>query len=72
MNAITAGQTLTARSACDSECIFSVEVVARTAKTARVIVRGEESRCKIHTSPDGREYIMALGTYSMAPAFYAN
>jgi hypothetical protein len=69
---ITSGQTLTARSACDYDCIFQIEVLARTPKTATVRYQGKVSRCKIYTNNEGHEYVRALGTYSLAPSFYAN
>ncbi len=68
---IAAGQTLTARSACDYECIFSVRVVGRTGSFAIIEGRNKIKRVKIHQSEDG-EYIYALGRYSMAPTFWAS
>jgi len=64
----TKNTILTARSICDHDCIFEVELLKRTAKTATVLVRGVQKRCKIH-SRDGEEFIFALGQYSMAPQF---
>ena len=61
-------KTLTARSACDYDCIFEVEEIKRTAKTVTIKYRGEQRRCKIHTIC-GERYIFALGQYSMAPMF---
>jgi len=61
-------KTLTARSACDYDCIFEVEEIKRTAKTVTIKYRGEQRRCKIHTIC-GEQYIFALGQYSMAPMF---
>ena len=60
--------TLTARSICDNDCIFKVELIKRTAKTATIKYHGVPRRCKIHTH-DGEEFIYALGQYSMAPQF---
>ncbi len=69
---IAAGQTLTARSACDYECIFSVRVVGRAGSFAIIETRmSGTKRVKIHQSADG-EYIYALGRYSMAPVFHAS
>ena len=62
-------KTLTARSVCDYHCIFKVQLVKRTAKTATIVSRGETKRCKIHNR-DGEEFIYALGQYSMAPMFF--
>lgn len=66
------GQTITSRSVCDSNCIFSLEIISRTEKTATVKIKGEKElkRCKIHLS-DGVEKMYALGSYSMAPVFSA-
>ena len=66
---IESGTTLTARSICDSDCIFSLQVISRTAKTATVKFLGREKRTKIHTDDRG-EYIMPE-RYSMAPTFRA-
>jgi hypothetical protein len=71
LKTIAAGQTLTARSIGDYECIFSCEVVKRSNTFATVKIGKEEKRCKIHVY-DGYEYIYALGQYSMAPMFKAN
>lgn len=69
---IKAGQTLTARSVCDHECVFSVEVIDRKGRFATVRTSKGESRKKIYTGADGGEYLFALGKYSMAPIFRAN
>lgn len=63
---------LTARSLCDYDCIFEVQVLARSGSFVQVKAMGEEKRCKIKTMPDGEEFIMAHGRYSMAPAFRAS
>ena len=65
---IEAGTTLTARSICDSECIFTAEVIKATAKTITVKCMGNVKRCKIHEF-EGRRFIYATGRYSMAPTF---
>lgn len=66
--AITAGSTLTARSACDHNCIFSLEVISRTEKSAMIKYDGKTRRAKIHTGYDGEEFIRPEN-YSMAPIF---
>jgi len=70
LDKIEVGATYSTSSACDSECIYSVTIVSRTAKTAMVDLgnMGGVKRCKIH-SYNGREYVMAYGKYSMAPSF---
>ena len=61
---------LETRSLCDHDCIFRVELVKMTDKSAFVIVdKGEVTRCKIKTSFDRTRYIMPYGSYSMAPSF---
>ena len=70
-NAIQAGQTLSARSVCDYDCIFNCEVLARKGSFATVKFMGNEKRCKVRIDSDGREFLMPVN-YSMAPVFRAN
>lgn len=70
MKKIEVGTTLEARSSCDYECIFRAKVISRTAKRATVQIHGETKTCGIKVR-DGVEFIMALGSYSMAPIFCA-
>lgn len=58
-----AGKTYTARSICDSNCIISVEVAKRTAKTLTT-KGGQRLRIAVR---DGVEYVKPWGSYSMAP-----
>lgn len=67
---IKAGQTLTARSICDYECVFTAEIIERKGNFATVKAQGETKRVKIYNNGDG-EFIYALGKYSMAPIFRA-
>lgn len=67
---IAAGQTLTARSVGDYDCIFSVEVVSRTEKSAIIVQDGKTKRTKIHTDSYGDEYVRPE-RYSFAPMFRA-
>ena len=69
-NKIEAGQVLTARSACDSACIFSAAIISRSGGFATVKAQGNVRRVKIFTGPEG-EYVYALGRHSMAPIFRA-
>jgi hypothetical protein len=69
-NTIQAGQTLKARSACDHDCIFSVEVIERKGSFVTVKAQGNVSRKKVMTDDRG-EYVYAMGKYSMAPIFRA-
>ena len=67
---ITAGNTLKARSVCDSDCIFTCKIIARKGSFATIVVQGKEKRVKIHADDRG-EFVFALGRYSMAPVFRA-
>jgi len=62
--------TITAKSVCDSNCIFSVKVLDRKNDTVTLQFNNEAPfKKKVKKSYDGSEYVMALGTYSMAPMF---
>lgn len=67
----TVGQTYTTRSACDYDCIFSITIAARTAKT----ITTTEGR-KYRISKDLTEYYGAEsvkeGAWSFAPIFRAD
>jgi hypothetical protein len=68
---IKAGQTLTARSACDYECIFTAEVLERKGAFVTVKAQGNtRRRVKVMNLGDG-EFIYAMGKYSMCPIFRA-
>ena len=72
MTTIKPNTTISARSICDSECIFTAFVVSRKGNFVTLIVKGnkEPIRKKVMVNKfDGSEYVMALGNYSMAPAF---
>jgi len=68
MNKIEVGQTLSARSACDHDCIFTAQVIARGGSFVTVRVQGSTNRVKVKTDADG-EFIFAMGRFSMAPIF---
>lgn len=72
MKTFTTGQQLSTRSACDHDCIFTGEIVKRTAKTVHVktAMSGTVKR-KIQIDSEGNEYIFPEGQYSMAPIFRA-
>lgn len=61
-----AGKTYKTRSVCDSDCIISVEVISRTAKTIKARVNREEKTLRIGVY-DGAEFVKPWGSYSMAP-----
>jgi hypothetical protein len=67
------GKTYTTRSICDSNCVFTIKVVARTAKTIKTIDEdGEPRTYRVSISAwDGAERV-SMGSYSMAPGFSAN
>lgn len=64
------GKIYTARSVCDSECVFQIRITSRTEKTVTAKTMHGDKRCKIHIF-DGVESVFALGQYSMAPIFRA-
>ena len=64
------GKTYYCRSACDHECIFTIKVVKRTAKTVTYMYHGQERRSNIKLDEHGNEYIKP-DNYSMAPVFRA-
>lgn len=65
------GQELSARSACDWDCIFRYTVVSRTAKFVTVKYHNQLKRVSIRVR-DGVEYCYPLGTYSMAHSISAS
>lgn len=58
------GQTYQTRSICDSECVISVTVAKRTAKT---ITTPAGKTLRIGKFYDGAEMVKPWGSYSMAP-----
>lgn len=61
-----AGKTYTTRSVCDHDCVISVTIQKRTAKTVTAEVRGEVKTFRVAVY-DGAEFIKPWGSYSMAP-----
>lgn len=66
-----AGKTYTTRSVCDHNCVISVTIQKRTAKTVTAEVRGEIKSFRVAVY-DGAEFIKPWGSYSMAPIVRAN
>ena len=65
------GKTYTAESLFDSNCVFSLLVISRTAKTLTIkFDEGFTKRCKVYEHKEA-EACYALGTYSMEPCFSA-
>ncbi len=66
------GQKLSNSSICDHNCVFTAEVVKRTARTVTITSDRGVKRCKIHIDTCGEgEFIFPYGRYSMAPIFRA-
>lgn len=72
MNKFESGKTYTARSICDHNCIFTVNVIKRTAKTILAYVdnSSDPKRLRI-TERNGEEMVWPHGSYSMAPIVIA-
>jgi hypothetical protein len=64
------GNTYTARSICDFNCVFSFQVIKRTAKTITVNGEGKIRNLRPYIY-NGAEQAMPLGRYSMAPVITA-
>lgn len=64
------GKTYYSRSVCNHDCIFTIEVVKRTAKTVTYIYKGKQRRSTIKLDENGNEWIRP-DNYSMAPVFRA-
>jgi hypothetical protein len=60
------GKTYTTRSIGDHNCIISITVDSRTAKTIKAKINGENKTLRIKER-DGFEFVMPWGNYSMAP-----
>lgn len=65
-----AGKTYTARSIGDADCIISVTIERRTAKTVTAKVFGELKSFRVALF-DGVEFISPWGSYSMSPVIKA-
>jgi hypothetical protein len=64
------GNTYSCRSICDYNCIFSFEVVKRTASTVSIKSGGKIVRRKVRVF-DGVECLDPHGRYSMSPVLRA-
>jgi hypothetical protein len=67
MKAFEISKTYQARSACDHNCIFSITIVSRTAKT----VKTADGKTLRVGSFEGVEFVRPMGSYSMAPIIRA-
>ena len=70
MGTFKTGQTYTARSACDHNCIFIFKVIKRTAKFLTIDHDGDTKRIGVKVDNEG-EWALPLGSYSMAPVIRA-
>lgn len=68
------GQTVTARSACDSECVFVWTVTARSARFVTFTDdTGRDARVGVKVDAHtGAEWAMPQGSFSMAPVVRAD
>ena len=67
------GQELSAKSICNSDCVFKATVLKRTAKFVTLQMEGENEAVRVGiTTTDGVERVWPLGRYSMAPSFRAS
>lgn len=71
MTKFEAGKTYSTRSICDNDCVISVSIEKRTAKTITTTVHGQSKTFRIGEC-DGAEMIRPWGTYSMCPMITAN
>ena len=76
MTTFQVGATYTTRSICDYDCIYSVRILSRTAKTVTADLEGCGGRgvktLRIGRAHDGAEMFRPIGNYSMAPVIRAN
>lgn len=60
------------RSACDHNCVWTFEVVKRTAKQIIISDGKKQFRCKIYNDEQyNTEFVYPLGHYSMCPVLRA-
>ena len=71
MTQFETGKTYSTRSICDYDCIFSFEVIARTAKRLTLSYRGKTSQRGVYIY-NGIEQCKPMGTYSMCPVISAD
>lgn len=71
IKAFKVGRTYSVRSICDHDCIFSFEVLRRSAKTITIKNHGSEVRRTVRVVDDV-EACDPFGRYSMSPVLQAN
>lgn len=66
------GKSYSMHSPCDTECIWTYKVIARTAKTITLQSRDGIQKCRVSESPIfDAETCTPLGRYSMSPILTA-
>lgn len=72
MKTIKPNTTISATLICDSNITINAYVIERKGDFVTLKVDGEKNiiRKKVKKAFDGSEYVLALGSYSMAPMFY--
>lgn len=64
------GKEYSCRSICDHNCIWTYEILKRTAKTITINIDGKNVSRRIYIY-DNAECVNPLGTFSMAPILTA-
>lgn len=75
MKTFEIGNTYSMRSACDHNCVWTYEVVARTAQMVTLSDGVETIKCRINkkiSEWNKAETVFPLGRYSMAPVLSAD
>ena len=68
------GKTYSTRSACNSDCIFKITVISRTASTITAFFDNKVEKYRIskkYSEYRDAETVLPLGSYSMAPMISA-
>ena len=68
MSIISNNSILTATSVCDSNCVWTAKVIERKGNFIKAEIDGQIVRKKVKVW-NGEEYVLLLGSYSMAPIF---
>jgi hypothetical protein len=66
------GKTYQTRSIGDADCVFSFEVLKRSAKTITIEYNGRHVRRGVWVDDEGVERCKPCGTYSMCPVIRAD
>jgi hypothetical protein len=67
-----AGKTYWCTSICDSDCVYTITVIRRTAKTLYVTEYGKAKTLRIRIGYDGHEEVSPHGRYSMSATISAS